>query len=386
MASIIGEYELTIFIDEEEVDFSTTQFEELSIFESVSDAVPTIKLVIHMDPGSQDFPRVFDGVSIDVSYRSIRVEGDPVRNSRFRAFQIQVSPGTHNDRVSIWGYFDIPNYFKVAGFDFVQGNSSDVARKVASDNQLEEDIDSSNDQQVWIRHGMTGYLFLLEVARAAYLNSSSAYLAAVTRGGELRYYNIGERRFGEPQWLFHTSDSPADEPIGNEMRVVSYSSSIDSGILNRFSGYGILGKEFRIEDGVDTSPEDLAVRSFDKSTSVIQMNTELLDPVRYENHPWNVGNVHDNYTKAKIQNPRILSTFSTNQKVFTTNNRGVDLLDRAEVRIHNQSGYREASREFMDGTYFVDRIVTNFLPKGTTFGFNLTREGFDVRNLPSTLL
>ena len=386
MATIIGEYELNISIDGDELDFSRTVFEELSIFEAVADAVPTFKLTIHDDPGSLSAPRLFDGALVEISYRSIRVEGDPYITSRFRVFQVRVDPGTANDAIQIWGYYDAPDYFKVAGFDFVEGTSSRVARTLASKSNLSADVDSSNDQQVWIRHGMTGYLFLLEVARTAYLNDTSAYLAAITREGELRYFNVGERRFQEPIWRFVSADVLSDLPGANEMTVVSYYTTIDSGLLNRFAGYGDLGKEFRIVDGIDGTPEDIAVRSLDKSTSVLQVNSELLEPTRYQNSPWNVGNVHDNYTKASLQNTRILSTFSTNQRVYTTNNRGVNLLDRAEVLIHNQSGNRDLSRDFMSGTYFVDRIVSNFAPKGTTFGFNLTREGFDVRNLPSTLL
>ena len=116
------------------------------------------------------------------------------------------------------------------------------------------------------------------------------------------------------------------------------------------------------------------------------MNRELIKPQRYDVSPWNVGNVHKNYTKALLQNQRILSTYSTNQRMSASQQKEVHLLDRVELQLHTKSGNRDRLRDFMDGLYFVDRIATHISTKAIKCFYNICREGFNSTQAYESLL
>ena len=386
MLIINGEYEVALKIDGEELNLDDTVFSGIQIYETATEAVPTCKLVLRDTIEDSRPLRVFDGALVELSYKSMRAEDDQATYASFRVFQIEVEPETSADKVTVWCYYDAPDYFKDAGFEFIEGMSSDVARELATLSNLTPDVDAARDSQIWIRHGLTGYLWLLQTARAAYLDDQSAYVAAVTRTGNLRYYNLGKRRNEGPKWVFISSDRDVTSLRENEIHVGQFSTKIDSGVFNRFAGYGNLSREFNICTGIDGSPSDIAMKNIDKSTDKIQVNRELTKPPRYDGSPWNIGNVHDNYTKALLQNQRILSTFSTNQRVAASQQKDVQLLDRVELQVHARTGPRERLRDFMDGLYFVDRIATHIEPSAVKFYYNLCREGFNSRQAYGGLL
>lgn len=388
MLLIRGEYEIFLSIDGEPVDLNESNLEEINIIESVSDAVPSCKIILYEDLDRYDSFQVYDGAIIRLSYRSVRYSStDEVTVSEFRIFQVDIEPDTNRDRITIYGYYNAPDYFKDSGFEFIEGTSQRVASEIARKSSLVSDTDISNDNQIWIRQGLTGYLFLQQVARSAYLDRDSAYAVAVTRKGILRYYNIGSRRDRPPLWRFISTDDQSDKPRDESDIVVnSYSTRLDSGLLNRFSAYGSLSREFDICSGNESDPQDLAVRRMKKSTDKIQLNRDLANPPRYVGSPFNVGNVHSNYSRARLQNVRILSTFSTNQRVMTSSVKDVNLLDRVSLRLHTTSSNRNRLREYMDGLYFVDRISTKIDYRTIMIGFNLTREGYNTsRETPGLL-
>lgn len=386
MIIIKGEYEFALNVDGIDLALGENLLESFLMIEAVMDAVPVCKIVLRDIPEEINSVGLFDGSRVTVSVRVLNAAGGRNIIIPFRIFQIEVEPETHSDKVQLWCYYDAPDYLKDAGFEFIDGTSSDAAAAIARKSGLRVDVDQSADSQVWIRQGMTGYAFLQKVARSAYLNDRSAYAVAVTREGQLRYYNVGGRLSRKPVWKMRTSDSDADQLGDDELHIDSYVTRIDSGLMNRFSGYGILSKEFDITTGVDGTPSDVALTNLEKSTEKLQINSELTKPPRYEGSPWTLGNTHPKYVQATLQNKRILSTFSTNQKISSTTQRDVHLLDRVELQVHANSPERGKFRDFMNGLYFVDRIATHVTPQDVKFKFNLTREGYNPQRSIGQLL
>lgn len=383
MIVVDGQYRIAFRVDGEDYDLSSSQLEELIIFESSIDAVPTMKLTLIDDRQKTNVSPIHDGSKIEISLDILTEDEKSEDWMPFRVFKFEIVPQSHSDRIVITGYYDAQDYFKNSQFQAFNSPTFGVASIIADQAGLQSDVDVSDDKQYWVRPGITGYNFLSNTVRHAYKDTSSAYVIGVTRDGVLRFYNIGERRktLQEPKWKFIELDNQATELEDDE---IFYSDGVvasQSGIFNRFQGYGAVGGNFNIEDG---TVDLLQVASLDKTSAHLQINKDLLALMKYEYLPFNAGNTHANYNYAKLQNLKILSTFSYGYRVITSSPKDVHLFDFVDVQ--SKTTDTQEKRIATNGLYFVDRIVTKVTPESLVVCYNLAREGLNSDEVIEDLL
>lgn len=374
MIVISGQYKVSFRIDNEDYDLSNSQLEELLIFESSIDAVPTIKLTLIDDRTKTDEFPIHDGSKLEVSLELLTTDAKSEDWMPFRVFKLEIIPQTHSDKIILTGYYDAQDYFKNSQFQSFNAPSFELASILADQAGLKSDVDVSDDKQIWIRSGITGYNCLSDVVRHAYKDDTSAYVIGVTRDGVLRFYNIGERRIKiqKPKWKFLELDNQAIELEDDEIFYTDGMVTSQSGIFNRFQGYGVIASDFNLETGL---VDDLQIEKLNKSSAHLQINKDLLALMKYEYLPFNVGNTHPNYSLAKLQNLKILSTFSYGYRIITSTPKDVHLFDFAEVQAKKTDS--QGKRISINGLYFIDRIVTKVTVDSVIVAYNLSREGLN---------
>ena len=382
MYFLVGQYRLLVKIESQEVNFDEVRFLSLDIYESVPDALPNIKLVLVDDYSLIEEVKLNDGSLIEISLEPQVNESTTVVYTRYRVFGMKVIPLDNGDRVEIVAYLDAPDFFKNCEFQSVTGSSSQVAIELAKRSSLDYEVDDAIDRQTWIRSGITGYQWLSQVANHAWNNNYSAYVHCITRESVLKFYNVGIRRQQESKWEFIYSENSNATLEDNQILITDHQYILNSGVLNRWYGYGRLTNEYSVTTGLFDS--NIQISELDKSTDFLNINSQLDSTPRYDASPIDCGNTHDNYSLARIQNGRILSTFSTNVKVISNILKEVQLLDRVKL-ITIAKGLLEV-RKSLNGDFFVDRIRISIDRTSFVVAYNLVREGANNRDSDANLL
>ena len=381
LLSLQGQYSLGISIQSgsafHDLDLTTINISSIKIIESAIQKVPSAEIEVFDDLTFSERYGVYDGSKIWLSLTPQTSEYENGLYVPYRVFSIESAPTTYGEMIKLLCYLDAPNYFKDSGFEYVDGNSSDVAlEQVVHDDLIIPDVDEdTSDSMVWIRGGMTGYDFVQHATRHAYANEDSCYVCGMTRGHELRFYNLGARRGRDAKWNFISSDDLATRPAANEIPVEDFRVRVRTGVLNRHSGYGKLFTEFNYEEGKILGPEDIGLNHISKSTDNLGINPELMKPPRYQLMPFNVGNTHDNYAKAKAQNERLLSTFSTSVRLSSRSLKEVQLFDRVSLNLRSLA--KGGVRNSLNGDYFIDHLLITVTNSAFHVLYNLVREGMN---------
>ena len=385
MHYLVGQYRLTIRINDEDIDLFQIKLEKLEIFESVTEALPNIKLILEDDHTLSEEVKVYDGSKITIGLTPLVDNEDTEIFYVYRVFSVTTVPRTYGDRLEIVAYLDASDYLKDIQFQSIDGTSRDVARLLARQSNLEFEGDFANDRQTWIRCGQTGFLWLTDVSRHAYNNSSSAYVFCVTRSGRLKFCNIDTRRNLDVAWKFVSTDDIRAPHENDEILIEDIQIRLNSGILNRWAGYGRLSSEFDIVAGDIGEGGQYQVNRLDKSTDYLEINKELRNVPRYDSSPFNVGNVHDNYVRAELQNRTLISTFSTNVRCISRSIKEVQLLDRVSFSSVKRRGNVE-NRIALNGNFFVDKIKIDIYVNSVVVLYNLVREGVNNTDVNPDLI
>ena len=375
MLFLQGQYKFSIRVEETQVE-DLSGFNSLKITESAMAGLPLFELIIADDYSFIEGYGVGDGTRISFSLEPLTSPEEEDHFIPFRVFSVKANLATYGNIIKLTGYYDAPKYLTQAMFNYYDGPSSLVAERLASQVDLTSQVDRTRDNQVWISPGLTGYKFLQAVTRHAFLDRKSAFVSCVTREGLLKFLDIGNRRHDEPTWNFFSTDflgEFSNASDANEIRVENYSIEINSGFFNRWGGYGNLYSEFDIITGGKNLPDSLRLESVEKSTDKLEVNRDLNYPPRYKALPVNIGNVHENYSRAKVQNERILSLFSTTVKAVSRDLSDVQLLDRVQCLLRSKEG--STIVDSINGDYYVNDIVTHVTSNSFFSLFRLVREG-----------
>ena len=350
------------------------QLEELVITETVNQFLPTIEFTF-LDQFGLLFsnPSIYDGRVISVAIAASQNDIDSSWKD-FVVYPRKVISSQAGFHVSVVGFLNYPSYFLGGSYFSYSGNSSDVAKQIASQTGLKAVVDSTNDNQVWLMTGQSRAKFLKEVCNHAYADTKSAYINFVNRNGELYFVDISKRRSSNPKWVFQVVDSLSNvQPKSNTIYVPdsNFETSFSSDILNASAGYGIVFRQFDYTSGSETlsTPKDYV-----PFTKYLNLNSEIKG-IRFEYHTPNAGNTHKNYALAKFQNFRNRALYSTSVTLGTVIPKMANLFDRAKLIYFDQTSGNTGA--VLGGAYFVERIVQTISSSSFIVNYGLVREGID---------
>lgn len=375
---IIGdEFKVEFTIGGSEIDLFAKGFlRRAKIIEKVSAVVPTLELELGDLDSGEELPSLHDGMPVVLTIENIK--DSTQHRIPFRVFYSGADPDNNPAEVVITCYYDAPDLFKNAQFGYVDGRAHEVAKELASNSNLKFLGDPTADSQIWIRPGITGGQFLETVTQHAFKDEKSCYVSCVTRTGELRFFNLTSRKTKRSEWLFTQRSSADAAPLNNDVWYTNPVQKSNSGLLNRWRGYGVYASQYKLMTG---KKEEVYVDKLDKSTSHLNMNKSMADPSRYISGPVDCGNTHENYFKAFVQNQQNFALYASDLQVDASAYKPITLLDRVDL-IHPDDT-QTALRQPMNGSYFVDAMVTVLTSQEIRSRYNLTREGFTTtQDLP----
>ncbi len=369
---IIGDdYKVDFSVDGANVDLFANGFlSKAKIIEKVSTNVPTLQLELGDAAASTEPFPVYDGMQVIIGIENLQTGLQ--HSMPFRLFYYGADQNKTPTEMALSTYYDAPDIFKNAQFAHLDGKSADVAKLLADASGLTSDIDPTTDNQVWIRSGITGGTWLSQVAEHAYRSDKSCYTWALTRQGELRFYNLTTRKRKPAAWIFSDNPLADTEPTSNIIELAKPIQRSNTGLLNKWRGYGVYASQYKLLTG---QKEDVFIDEVDKSTGALGVNAEMAEPSRYLSGPIDSGNTHENYFRAKVQNQLNLAMYSSDLQVDANSYRDVALLDRIEVGLSSDA--QAVLAQPASGAYFVDAIVTVITSQSLRSRYNFTREGFN---------
>lgn len=302
-------YELDIFIDDLNIfGANGVTFQSASIYEAIMNPIPTCSLTLTIPMGWMDNRSLVDGTKIRFTLKNKIFNID--NSYDFRLFNINHLELYQSFlTVTLDGVMDFFAGYSHANTYNMFSSSADVFRAIASAHGLMNEIDNTNDVQLWIAGENNIYKYLNLLAQYGWVNETSGMFWCLDRHKILLYKNLSGlfRERQEKIWTFIQTSKPN---IKNKEYAYSKArASLQSGTNNlKNEGYGGTDTYF---DLLSYSWKDVAARKVIAESNLINISKELSQGLAQEWYPFNVGNFHPNYELALKQNRRVLSTYST---------------------------------------------------------------------------
>ena len=365
---------LSIKIDNTVLPLGGGQLKEIVITETSNQFLPTIEFN-YIDRFGLLFsnPSVYDGKVISVAMATSQHDLESSWKE-YIVYPRKVMARTDGFFVSVVGFLNFPDYYIGGSYKSYIGNSSDVARKVASEVGMNSVVDDTNDSQIWLLAGQSRAKFLKSVANHAYSNRNSTYINFVDRNKNLNFIDISKRRSSPIKWIFQAVSKIPDTRIKDNVILVPENELIanfSSDLLNASAGYGIVFRQFDFTSGNETFSTPADYTSFTKYLNV----SKDIKGTRFEYYPHNSGNTHKNYVLAKFQNLRNRSLYSINLQLATPTPVLANLFDRVQFLYHDRT--KGTSGAVLEGPYFIERIVQTISDSSFVVNYGLVREGIN---------
>lgn len=372
--SINDKYELTLTVNNVTLTTSNTILENLVIYESVNQSLPTMDISLITDGNLVEVNRLEDGSKVDINL-TIKQAGNETLKLETLLFSHEVLPINEGYHIKMHCFMSAPDFLE-SRIESVSGSSLEVFRLLAERARMDLISDGSIDKQVWLRPGIRGNIWLNQVINHTWSSPDSCWVYAITRNRELLRYNLTERASKSPTWSFRQKREDTEE-LSDNISTFSYPKfKSESGFLNSFFGYGRGLSTFDIEKGdrLSNSP-----KFFKKRVDYMNLNTSREVSQGDDSQGYsNLLNVHENYFNAYPQNMRLKSFYSVSVEFLSAQFRNVRLLDRVDLQLVNEGDIKKSQSTYA-GNYFVEKIVTIVNPTEVVRRFHLIREGYNSR-------
>lgn len=282
-------------------------FQQAIITESIENLYSICNIIFE---GSESFisdAAIVDGTPIKIFLKSKELNFSYVYY--YRVGKVVVNQSTNNSyKYNIIGYTDFYHLFEPATDFAIKTRSSEIFRNIANIYNLESEIDTTNDEQLWICSEQNLKEYLSFVASRGWIDETSGMFWCIDRHRCLIYKDINTL-FNQPtRYTFApgTSSGTLDSKTMYYITSVVDSRTMEENIQN--NGYG--GSDFYF-DLLNYELKETAAKKVKAYSNIININKEVSQGLKQSYYPFNIGNVHEHYYEAHDQNMRVLSTFST---------------------------------------------------------------------------
>lgn len=284
-----------------------SSFVAAAIYENIVNIYSTCTIIFD---GSEEFitnSPIVDGTPIKIFIESTDLDFSYVYF--YRVAKVDVIQNTNSSyRYTVSGYTDFYNLFEPPTSFAHYGKSSQVFKNIADTYNLESEIDTTNDEQLWICSEQNLKEWLSFVSSRGWIDETSGMFWCLDRHRCLLYKNISSL-FNEPTTY---SFVPGTSVGSLESKTIYYFSSTisnktaEENITN--NGYG--GSDFHF-DLLNYKTQETSANKVKAFSNIININKQISKGLKQSFHTLDVGNLHKNYYVAHDQNMRVLSTFST---------------------------------------------------------------------------
>lgn len=325
-----------LYVNDKPVPLGIGAF-EVYVMQSVQTKLPALKLVMRNEPSSSiiNFFEAGDAAKITIEFGRDAPNSSRAIRSTFRQFGApQFDPTAGGFTTTVLGLLDAPLYLNQRVPQSYHYHSSDVFKIIAGEVGFnttrwngESTIDQSADSQVWRPSALKYPEFLQKICDSAYNGDGSCFMTAVTEERGLMFRNIADLVKKPPKGKFVQSGTQENNDGAKLYQVTEFRIRSHAGAMNNWIGYSNnAGQHSR--NGSYTQQTQLDVV---RGSNFMEMDKSIVSSLqggksRYEYRPIDCGNTHDNIERARYQNRRIRSTFSSTVVVKTEAMTDEDLL------------------------------------------------------------
>lgn len=302
-------YDIEILIDGLNIfENSGITFKKATLYEDIVTHIPSCELNLIVPIAFMDSRSIVDGAKIDFEITC------PHFNIRdrytYRLYCIEeVRPQTRFVELKLSGVLDFYDGYTSANKYNKYAATSDIMLDIALANKVDILKDATNDTQLWIAGENNVYQFMEMMTERAWIDETSAMVWFLDRYKRLAYKNLTylfDRR-SDKIYTFVQS-----EKVDQSQLLFGYTSANASIMAGRENIYnGGYGGENYFFDLLSYSQKNVSAKKVVAESNLININKEISRGLYDNFYPFDVGNFHPNYHLAKIQNQRILSTYST---------------------------------------------------------------------------
>lgn len=373
---VAARYNLDIFIDGLSI-FSTPgcMLGGADIYESVANPIPTCQLEVIVPLSWLDERSVVDGAKIKFSVEFLEMQNPIKHEYKFRIFGIK--------KVSIDQKFAHLIIEGIADFyvGYQEGNPynkyalvSDIFKDIAEKNKLVSDIDPTDDKQLWVAGENNIYQFMQYMTEYAYKDETSSFFWCLDRETRLLFKNWTTLFRGRQNNIFTFIQNPNALIDNLYFTYTKAYGSIQSGTNNLNNcGYGGANYQFNL---LDYKKKDITARKVIAESQLININKELSKGLSNEWYPFDVGNFHPNFYKARLQNKRIMSTYSTYIRLESQFFQPYRLCQIVNFEYLDSQDLTNKIK-CMSGTYMIDAIHITFSTSNITSAIELVMQGLN---------
>ena len=284
-----------------------SSFVAATIYESIIDIYSTCTIIFN---GSEEFINtspIVDGTPIKIFVQSKDLNFSYVYY--YRVAKLDIVQSTNNSyRYIVYGYTDFYNLFEPpTNFAFF-GKSSQVFKNIADTYNLENEIDNTNDEQLWVCSEQNLKEWLSFVSSRGWINETSGMFWCLDRHRCLLYKDISSLFNLRTEYTF----APGTAVGSLESKTIYYFNSVvsnktaEENITN--NGYG--GSDFHF-NLLEYKTQETSANKVKAFSNIININKQISKGLKQSFHTMDIGNMHENYFVSRDQNMRVLSTFST---------------------------------------------------------------------------
>lgn len=310
------------------IPVTLTDINSLAIVNNRFDLLPALRLDIN------DTKAIFSkGALSDGAIISIAVGNDQESALKnMMEFMYVSSPSESvrrsSDRYLIYGLYNFPRFIYCQEPFGFHGTSNQCLEALAKECGLDYDGIATTDEMTWLNGNMKYGQFSKFIASHGYSSPTSLMETCVTLDRKLRYRNLNDIK---TEYTF-TEAPVANTELEKKINLKEISFKNKAASNNSFYGYSNQMVDYNLDGSVNVNSEI----AFDKTTNVVNVNKKLYDQsgvVRNEIRPTNIGNFHENWTKAYYQNKRYQALNSVEAVIYTDSWTPLEVLDGANISL-----------------------------------------------------
>lgn len=316
---LADQYYMELFINDQPVAVGYSSF-EIYVVQSVYTKLPALKLIIRNEPTGSiiNFFEAGDAARITVEFGRDMPNNSRSIRSTFRQFGApKFEPGAGGFTTTILGLLDAPLYLNQRVPRSYNDTSANVANEVANAVGFnirrwngESTVDPTSDVQTWRPSTLKYPEFMQKLCDNAYAGDGSCFVCGVSEERSLYYRNIAELIKKQPTAKF--VQSPTQNGGAILYPITEWRIRSKAGTLNNWIGYSHNAGQHNRNGSYSQQTQLNVVRG----SNFLEMDKSLVNALqggkaRYEYRPLDCGNTYQNLEKARYQNKRIRSTFSS---------------------------------------------------------------------------
>ena len=374
---IISErYDLSIYLDELNIFTAPgVVLINADIYEAIANPIPTCQLDIIVPLGWIDNRSIADGSKISFKIRFLEDKTNFVYEYDFRLFDIKrLKIEQKFAHLLISGVLDFYEGYQQGNQFNLYANSFEIVKSICDTYNIKNDIDPTEDKQLWVAGENNTYQFISYLSQYAWKNETSCYFWCFDKERRLLYKDLSLLFRNRQTNIFKFIQSPYAFIDNHEFGYSMASASLLPGI-NNIHNYGYGGTEYDF-DFLTYDIKEISAKKVIAESQVININKELSKGLANEWYPFDIGNFHPNYYTAFKQNMRIMSTYSSYIKLqsqFFQPYRLCQIVNFEYLDAQNPDNKIGC----LSGIYMIDAIRTTITTSNITSTVELVMQGMN---------